>query len=212
MTDRDDELPADDTPADDIPADEPTDDVAGESQADEADTDEPVVEEGEVLFDEPGGSWWVAAIGPILVGAVLLMEILGPGSVHWPVLIIFAVILVGFSLVQVHAARTHVSVRLTETTLRQGTKVLPLSEIATIYPANTGADAKTWESARALGELPAVPRRRKGIGLKLTDGTVTQAWARDVDRFRQELTEAYQAVRMGLPPRGTSDPHLPPIE
>nr|WP_245551516.1 DUF3093 family protein [Gordonia rhizosphera] len=160
--------------------------------------------EGEVLFDEPGGSWWVVAIGPVLIGAVLAMEIAGPGQVHWLVLTIFAVILIGFSVVQVHAARTHVSVRLTETTLRQGTRTLPLKDIKTIYPPNNSAEHQDWESARALGELPAVPRRRKGVGLRLTNGTLTQAWARDVDRFRAELTEAHQAVQMGLPPRGAS--------
>ncbi|ROZ98890.1 DUF3093 family protein [Gordonia sp. OPL2] len=160
------------------------------------------MDDGELLFYEPGGSWWVVAIGPVLIGAVLAMEIAGPGQVHWPVLIIFAVILIGFSLVQVYAARTHVSVRLTETTLSQGTRTIPLSDITKILPANNGPEPQTWESARALGELPAVPRRRKGIGVELADGALAQAWARDVERFRTELSEAHQAVRMGLPPRG----------
>ena len=47
--------------------------------------------DGEILFHESGGSWLVVLIGPLLVGAVLLMEILGPGQVHWPVLAIFFV-------------------------------------------------------------------------------------------------------------------------
>ncbi|NED59760.1 EbsA family protein, partial [Streptomyces sp. SID10244] len=153
------------------------------------------MDEGEVLFYEPGGSWWVVSIGPILIGAVLAMEIAGPGQVHWPVMMIFAVILVGFSLVQVHAARTHVSVRLTEVTLQQGTRKLPLTDIAKIYPENNGPEHQTWESARALGELPAVPRRRKGVGVKLADGGLAQAWARDVGRFRDELTVAHQAAQ-----------------
>lgn len=215
------EQPADEQPADEQPTEDPApEDPATEEQTpDEAGTDseptaadptphddpEPVVEEGETLFYEPGGSWWVTAIGPVLVGAVLIMEIVGPGQVHWAVLSIFAVILIGFSVVQVYAARQHVSVRLTEATLRQGTRVLRLSDIATVYPPNNSAEPRTWESARALGELPAVPRRRKGVGVKLTDGTIAQAWARDVDRFRRELTEAVQAVALGLPPRGSTD-------
>ncbi|QUD81793.1 hypothetical protein J8M97_18800 [Gordonia polyisoprenivorans] len=158
---------------------------------------------GEVLFYEPGGSWWVVAIGPVLIGAVLAMEISGPGQVHWPVLIIFGLIIIGFSVVQVIAARRHVSVELTELTLRQGVRVIALDEIDTIYPENNGADAKDWESARALGELHGVPRRRRGIGLKLADGSLAQAWARDVQRFRRELTEAHTAVALGLPPRGS---------
>ena len=40
--------------------------------------DEPAeIEEGEILFDEAGGSWWVVAIGPVMIAAVLIMEIVG---------------------------------------------------------------------------------------------------------------------------------------
>ena len=194
----DENTPDENTPDENTP-DEDTRDggsQAGQTAAEPAD-------EGEVLFAEQGGSWWIVAIGPVMVGAVLAMEITGPGQVHWPVLSIFAVILVSFSLVQVHAARRHVSVCLTETTLRQGTRTLPLTEIKKIFPPNEGVEAQKWESARALGELHGVPRRRKGIGLKLADGNLAQAWARDVEGLRRELTEAVQAVKLGLPPRGT---------
>ncbi len=132
------------------------------------------------------------------------MEIFGKGQVHWPVLSIFFVILVGFSALQVVAARQHVSVRLTETTLRQGAQTIPLSAIAEVYPENRGGEHQKWESARALGELPGVPRRRKGVGVKLKNGKLAQAWARDVDRFRTELTEAHLAVKMGLEPKKRS--------
>lgn len=163
----------------------------------EADADAP---EGEELFYEAGGSWWVVAIGPVMIAAVLILEIVGGGRIHWPVLTIFGVVLVGFALLQVAAARQHVSVRLTETTLRQGAQTIGLNEIAEVYPANRSAEHKKWESARALGELPAVPRRRKGVGVKLTNGKLAQAWARDVDVFRTELTQAHLAVQLGLAP------------
>ncbi|ASR01800.1 DUF3093 domain-containing protein [Gordonia rubripertincta] len=161
---------------------------------------EPEVDPGEVLFYEPGGSRWVVLIGPVLVLAVMITEIAGPGQVHWPVLIIFLVILFGFSLVQVSAARRHVSVELTETTLRQGAVTTPLADIEKIYPPNNSPTPEDWESARALGELHGVPRRRKGVGVRLTSGDLAQAWARDVEVFRSELTQAHAAVRMGLPP------------
>lgn len=166
---------------------------------------ETAVEPGEVLFAESGGSWWVVAIGPILIGAVLAMEISGPGQVHWPVITIFGLIVIGFSVVQVFAARRHVSVELTETTLRQGTRTVALADIERIYPENNGAAPQKWESAPALGELHGVPRRRKGVGVELSTGAIAQAWARDVTRFRTELSEAHLAVRLGLPPRGSTE-------
>ncbi|MBT0565974.1 DUF3093 domain-containing protein [Williamsia sp. CHRR-6] len=159
-------------------------------------------ERGEVLFHESGGSWWALTVGPLLVGAVVAVEASGPGQIHWPVLSIFFVILTGFAAVQVYAARTHVSVTLTETTLTQGTVTIALSDIATIYPENHGHRAKDWESAPALGELSAVPRRRTGIGLELTSGKLAQAWARDAQRLRSELVQAHLAVEMGLGPKG----------
>ncbi|WP_407649836.1 DUF3093 domain-containing protein [Gordonia pseudamarae] len=185
--------------------DDTRDDGARKERAPAEPVDEGPVDEGDVLFAEQGGSWWVVAIGPVMVGAVLAMEITGPGQVHWTVMSMFALILVAFALVQVYAARRHVSVCLTETTLRQGTRTLPLSDIKKIYPPNESHEAQKWESAKALGELHGVPRRRKGIGVVLTDGALAQAWARDVEGLRRELTEAVRAVQLGLPPRGTKD-------
>lgn len=158
-----------------------------------------------MLFEEAGGSWWVVLIGPVLVAAVVAVEIAGPGQVHWPVMAIFLVVLTGFSTLQVYAARRHVSVELTETTLRQGTRTVALADIATVHPENTGGDPHRWESAPALGELSGVPRRRTGIGVTMTSGSLAQAWARDHRRFRQELTDAVLAVQMGLAPRGGED-------
>lgn len=156
-----------------------------------------------MLFYEPGGSWWVVAIGPVLIGAVLAMEISGPGQVHWPVLIIFGLIIIGFSVVQVIAARRHVSVELTELTLRQGVRIIALDEIDTIYPRTTARRQGLGERS-CPGRTSRCPRRRRGVGLKLADGSLAQAWARDVQRFRRELTEAHTAVALGLPPRGSA--------
>ncbi|MFT3716833.1 MAG: DUF3093 domain-containing protein [Gordonia sp. (in: high G+C Gram-positive bacteria)] len=167
-------------------------------------TDTEELDPGRTLFFERGGSPWIVAIGPIMVAAVLIMEIIGGGRVHWPILTLFGVILIGFSWMQYAAARQHVTVRLTETTLRQGARIVALEDIEKVYPENRTDIPEKWESARALGELPAVPRRRKGVGVKLSDGKLAQAWARDVDRFRTELTEAVLAVKLGMGPSGTS--------
>jgi hypothetical protein len=166
--------------------------------------------DGEVLFYEPGGSWWVVAIGPVLCLALLITEITGGGKIHWPALLVFAVIIGGFSLVQVYAARSHVSVRLTETTLRQGAQTIALDEIVEILPENNSPEHQKWESAPALGELTAVPRRRKGIGVRLRSGRLAQAWARDVDHFRSELVQAHQAVTLGLGPKKSPPSKRPP--
>ena len=52
-----------------------------------------------------------------------------------------------------------------------------------------------------------MPRRRKGVGVRLTSGRLAHAWARDVEAFRSELTRAHTAVRMGLPPSGRTAEH-----
>lgn len=163
-------------------------------------TDVDGLDRGETLYREAGGSWWVVSIGPVMILLVLILEIIGGGRIHWGVLVIFGIVLVGFSVLQVIAARQHVSMELTETTLRQGTQTIAVADIAEIFPANNGSEPRDWEAARALGELPAVPRRRKGIGLRLTNGRLAQAWARDVDRLRSELSEAVLAAQLGLGP------------
>ena len=165
--------------------------------------------EGEVLFYEPGGSWWVVTIGPLLCLALLIVEIFGEGKVHWLALLIFAAVIGGFSLIQVYAARSHVTVRLTETTLRQGAQTIALDEIDEIFPQNNSPEHQKWESAPALGELTAVPRRRKGVGIQLRSGRLAQAWARDVDHFRSELTQAHQAITLGLGPKKSNSLHKP---
>ena len=181
---------------------EGTDDSV-DGTADPADRVPAPEDRGETLFVEQGGSWWVVAIGPVLAGAVLVMDIVGPGRVHWLWISILGAIITLFSIVQVYAARRHVGVELTEATLQQGTLLMPLADIDTVYPANNGSEHEKWESAPALGELAGVPRRRKGVGVKLVDGKLAQAWARDVERFRQELTEAHLAVKLGVGPGGS---------
>ncbi|GAC79171.1 hypothetical protein SAMN04488550_3766 [Gordonia malaquae] len=204
MTDSSDERQTDEPEVDTVEAE---DTRPADAETEPAVALDPLPEDvGETLFYEPGGSWWVVVIGPALLALTLWLEIAGKGRIHWEVLTIFGVVLIGFSILQVKAARRHVSVRLTEQTLQQGTRTIALSDIVTVYPENRGGDFQDWESAPALGELHAVPRRRKGVGVKLKNGKLAQAWARDVDRFRSELTDAHLAVKLGLPPKGTKSP------
>ncbi|MBB5914410.1 hypothetical protein BJY24_003277 [Nocardia transvalensis] len=149
-----------------------------------------------VLFAEPGARWRTVAYGPLLCLIILVLELVVRGQVHWFGLAFCAALLAGFVWLQVVAGRRHVSVELTPTDLREGTETLPLRRIAEVLPERDDEswDDEDWESARALGELSGVPRRRKGIGLKLRDGSLLQAWARDHRRLRAELTAALEQL------------------
>ncbi|TLF75261.1 hypothetical protein [Nocardia cyriacigeorgica] len=147
---------------------------------------------GTVLFAEPGGRWRAVAYGPALCLLILVLELATGSSPHWFALVFCGVLIAAFVALQVVAARRHVSVELTPETLRNGTETLPLDAIdAVLGEADEQSwDDEPWESARALGELSGVPRRRKGIGLRRTDGEVVQAWARDHRGLRAALTTA----------------------
>ena len=148
-----------------------------------------------VLFSEPGGRWRTVTYGPLLCLIVLILElVIGRGAIHWFGLTFCAALLAGFVALQVVAGRRHVSVELTESSLRQGTETVALDSIARVFPEHDDEswDDDAWQSARALGELTGVPRRRTGIGLKIRGGGMVQAWARDHRELRAQLTTAVE--------------------
>lgn len=149
-----------------------------------------------VLFSEPGARYRTIAYGPVLCGIILLLEVVRGGALHWFGLLFCALLLAGFVWLQVVAGKRHISVELTPDTLREGTETLELRNIAAVLPEmdEESWDDEDWESARALGELSGVPRRRKGIGLKLKSGDLVQAWARDHRVLRAELSAAVEAA------------------
>ncbi|MBY8855580.1 hypothetical protein K7711_03745 [Nocardia sp. CA2R105] len=165
----------------------------------------------DVRFAEPGARWRAVAYGPLICLIVLILElVLGHGPVHWFGLLFCAALLAGFVSLQVVAGKRHVSVELTGTSLREGAETLELERIATVFPEHDEEswEDEDWQSARALGELAGVPRRRKGIGLKLRDGGLVQAWARDHRRLREELTAAVEGRSVNDGPNtddGTED-------
>ncbi len=164
-----------------------------------------------VLFSEPGARWRTVAYGPLLCLFVLILELaLRRGPVHWFGLAFCAILLAGFVTLQVVAGKRHVSVELTDSVLRAGTETLPLSSIARVFPEldEESWDDEPWESARALGELTGVPRRRRGIGLKLRDGAMVQAWARDHRQLRAQLSAALDRLAEGSAPV-TEEPAAP---
>ena len=142
----------------------------------------------EVLFYEPGASWWWLLVGPVIGGR----DGAHPASaavrgIQFGVPAVFLVLVSGFLAIQIKAARIHTSVELTPATLRQGTEVIDTADIVQIFPEAKRAEAEKWQSYRALGELSGVPRGRTGIGLKLTDGRSGQAWARRHRTLRAAL-------------------------
>lgn len=148
----------------------------------------------EPLFHERGAGWsWVLA-GPAAAAILLLLEKTGGHYRLQPLALVgFALLISGFLAIQVTAARIHTSVELTADTLRQGTETLRVRDITSIYPepprpTYRGVERQQWQEARALGELRGVPRRRTGIGLRLTGGRTVQAWARNHRGLRAALT------------------------
>lgn len=142
----------------------------------------------EVLFHEPGATWWWAIAGPVSAVSILLIQMSAGGGFEPVVPVIFLFLVTGFISIQIKAARIHTSVELTSATLRQGAETIRIQEIIKIFPPATGNEVPRWQSYRALGELTGVPRRRTGIGLKLTADRSAQAWARKHLRLREALT------------------------
>lgn len=168
----------------------------------------------ETIYAESGASWLWLLAGPA-AGLVMLLVQQRAGVGFSPVVpTMFCVLVSGFLALQVKAARVHTSVELTPTMLREGTEVLPLQEIVSIYPEpentvkaagfidkwqgralglHASGPLEKWQTARALGELSGVPKGRTPIGLKLSGGRYVQAWARDADALRARLTPLVEA-------------------
>ena len=155
----------------------------------------------EVLFYEQGASWYWLLAGPASGVAMALIQMSSGYGIQLLVPGIFFALVTGFLAIQIKAARIHTSVELTPDDLRQGTERLRVEDIVRIYPEPKGPDLPKWQSARALGELTGVPRRRTGIGLKLTNDRAVQAWARKPEALRSALT---RLVEERIPPETVS--------
>ncbi len=159
---------------------------------------------GEPLLFECGASWLWLLAGPAAALAMVIVQFRAGAGFRLTVPMMFFVIVTAFMALQVKAARIHTSVELTRATLREGTELLSIKEIVSVFPEprepvrNRGPISswrvkpseapEPWQRARALGELSGVPRGRTAVGLELTGGRLVQAWARDADALRAELT------------------------
>ena len=153
--------------------------------------------EQEPLFYEQGASWYWLLAGPVSGFTMLLIQLKGGGGIQLFVPTVFLVLVTGFLWLQVHAARIHTTVVLTAESLRQGTEVIPVRTIVTVYPeaertVKSGELLEKWQTSRALGELSGIPRGRKGVGIKLTGDRTAQAWARKHRQLREALTRVVE--------------------
>ena len=133
-----------------------------------------------VLFAEQGSSWWPVLWGPLFAAIGAGVEAT-TGPVHWLPWFVVGVGLFGVATVWVSARRKVYLVRLTTGTLTQGREHLATSRIAAI------TDVGTPTGAKILGGGWTAPRRTTEIPVRLDDGKVVLAWARDYDGLRDAL-------------------------
>ncbi len=131
-------------------------------------------------YSEPGSTWWPVTWGLAFALAGAGVEALS-GPVHVLVWVLAGVGLSGLTLIWVQARRRVCSLRLTADVLFQGREPLPVDRITELD------DVGTPIGARVLGGGWTVPRKFTEVPLRLADGTVVLAWARDPDAFRAAL-------------------------
>ncbi|HET9142590.1 hypothetical protein, partial [Actinophytocola sp.] len=132
-----------------------------------------------VLFEERGSSWWPVLWGPVFAVAGIAVEALS-GPVHWVAWLVVGVGLAAAAAGWVRARRRLLGVRLTASTLTQGSETLAVARIAAV-------DGEPPARARVLGGGWTVPRRFTGVPVRLDDGHIVLAWARDGDGLRAAL-------------------------
>lgn len=149
---------------------------------------------GPVLFSEDGWSWaWIFA-APLFCAAAALFELVTGAPVHWLMLTVCAVASAMCHGVMIAATRVHGRIRLTPTTYIQGTEELELDRIEEVFPlAGDDHPEASWETARTLGELREIPRRRRSVGLRLDSGAEVRAWTRDPVALHTALEAAVSA-------------------
>ena len=136
--------------------------------------------EGPILYAEDGWSWaWILA-APAFCAAAAGFELATGAPVHWLMLTVCAIATALCHGVMIAATRVHGRVRLTPDVYLQGTEELELRRIEEVLPLPAADDSEaSWETARLLGELREMPRRRAAVGLRLDTGGEVRAWSRN---------------------------------
>jgi len=146
--------------------------------------------DGPVLFSEDGWSWaWILA-APLFCAGAAVFELATGAPVHWIMLTVCGIASAMCHGVMIAATRVHGRVRLTPTTYTQGTEDLELDRVEKVFPLPGDEPEASWETARTLGELRDVPRRRGSVGLRLDTGAEVRAWTRDPAALHAALEAA----------------------
>ncbi|MFL6140795.1 MAG: hypothetical protein ACJ72N_02850 [Labedaea sp.] len=148
---------------------------------------EPVRFARPVRFAEPGSTWWPVLWGPAFAGLGAGVEAMS-GRPHLAGWLVVGVGLAGLAALWVRSRRRLLSVSLTADELVQGQESLAVRRIADVVAdQDDPADGAAPVGARVLGGGWTVPRKLTGVPLRLDDGSVVLAWARDGERLRSAL-------------------------
>ncbi|SNR40086.1 hypothetical protein SAMN06265360_1052 [Haloechinothrix alba] len=148
---------------------------------------------GTVLYEEIGATWWPLVWAPGLAVAGMGFDLLlglRPHVMGWT---LAGAVLMLFTALWVYARRRFLQVRLTAAELCQADERVPVDRIDRI---EAGADADSGErpslgpaGTRVLGGGMTPPRKYEELLLRLDDGTLVLAWARDAARLESALRD-----------------------
>ena len=133
-----------------------------------------------MLYRESGSSWWPLLWGPAFAVAGYLVELItGPASVAlWTIV---GLVLTLCAVLWVNLRVKTGSIALTAEEAQFGREKLPVAMIEAC--TDVGAPA----GARVLGGGWSVPKGTTAVPLRLLDGTVVLAWARDPEALLAAL-------------------------
>jgi hypothetical protein len=137
----------------------------------------------ETRYLEPGAKWTALLYGPMFALLGYLAE-LATGATHTIAWVLVGLGLAAITAPWVHARRRFLTVKVTGAELWEGRESVPLAEIAETH------DVGAPTGARVLGGGWSTPRKYEELPIRLTDGTVVLAWAKDVQALRAALERA----------------------
>ncbi|WP_246257509.1 hypothetical protein [Amycolatopsis anabasis] len=144
-------------------------------------TEPPQPSEADLRYRERGAAWTALLWGPLFALLGFLAELATGGPLHTIAWVLVGLGLAAMTAPWVYARKRFLSVRLTRETLWQGREPLEVRRIAEV--TDVGAPA----GARVLGGGWSVPRKFDEVPIKLDDGTVVLAWAKDGEALRTAL-------------------------